>query len=461
MYFDWAYFGANVVMLVCYAFLLVFTVRDRLKIPLKKLLTFAGIAILTVCTITALFEDETFNLAMVIFLPVCFMALQRVIDIRRGKLLFLYCVVASYACFVSAMAIALNRYMPEAGLFMASNPSYLSVGAALLHGSTAVLFMIPAFIVLRAKIWPLVRDLDMFEWSHLWIVPLVISLFFLMSTMDMQQATIPLWAFCAGNSLLACGAFISYYLIVQMMQKTADSVRMAERTRHAEMQLNLQRDQYERLQEGILETRKARHDLRHSLAVLSGFAHAGDLERLNTYLAEVQVQLPRETEERVCENHAANAIVNHYLAMAAEASVHTSTQLIIPENVGGISSMDLCVLLGNMLENAVEASARLKPGQRSISLLSAISGDYLTINMENRFDGVFEASDGVFASRKHEGEGIGLSSIRAIAQKYYGHALFTAQGDLFETSVILCMTALKELDEPHFARYDKPAKLGG
>ena len=93
--------------------------------------------------------------------------------------------------------------------------------------------------------------------------------------------------------------------------------------------------------------------------------------------------------------------------------------------------------IGNCIENAVEACRRFD-GERYIKIRSKKTYEMFTVIIVNSFDGNLKKEGDRFMSRKRDGEGIGISSVKAIAEKYGEPALFEAEGNEFKATVILC-----------------------
>ena len=98
---------------------------------------------------------------------------------------------------------------------------------------------------------------------------------------------------------------------------------------------------------------------------------------------------------------------------------------------------DICVVLGNLLENAMEACAGQT--QPHISLTASFDDDVLALSVTNTAPIQPNAqADGAFASTKHSGEGIGTQSVRYIAQRYGGSAEFSWADGVFYAYVRMC-----------------------
>jgi len=239
-----------------------------------------------------------------------------------------------------------------------------------------------------------------------------------------------------GTMLLTC------YLLEKAMRQVSENVTLKENARMTERQLDSQREQYERLMENLQHEKTVRHDVRHHLAVMKGFGAACDLDNLNRYLDKLTDGLP-VFENVYCKNYAVSAIVNHHLSAAGSEYIRLDIKLDIPEKTGRVPGMDLCVVMGNMMENAVEACRRMEHGERFIRARTLIQGVYLTLVVENSFDGLWNEKGGVYFSRKSEKagsapqEGIGLSSVKAVCEKHGGRAVFGPKGKVWYSSAMV------------------------
>ena len=201
--------------------------------------------------------------------------------------------------------------------------------------------------------------------------------------------------------------------------------------------LSMQQQRYENLRTAIEEARQARHDMRHQLNQISALAEAGDLENLKSYLAKTVSRIPN-LDMCFCENRAADSVVGYYCAMAKRDEIPFRARLDLPETLP-VDEIDMCLVLSNLLENALEASLRTAPGRRQIELTAYLHADrILLIEVENAFDGEVNEKNGVFRSSKRRENGIGIQSVTHIAEKNGGTSTFTYQNGTFSAKVMLC-----------------------
>lgn len=201
--------------------------------------------------------------------------------------------------------------------------------------------------------------------------------------------------------------------------------------------LETQARQYGALREHLRETARLRHDFRHSVHLLAGLAQKGDLEKLRAYLTEYEGQLAEGTPVNYCASDALNALFGYYKTCADEAHIETDWRIALPDPPG-YSELDLAALFGNLLENGIAGCCRAPEGRRYFYVTSQVRRDgALYIVSTNSFDGtVLKGREG-YLSTRHAGPGLGLASIRAVAEKYGGSARFSHNGTEFFVDVVL------------------------
>lgn len=218
--------------------------------------------------------------------------------------------------------------------------------------------------------------------------------------------------------------------LTQQKQQLAFEVSLME------TQIKEQKKHHQVLLQNAEALREQRHNLRHQLVVIRSYSEEGNNRQLTGYLDTLIAQIPPEQKTLYCENMAVNAIISHYAAIAEERGIACSIRLTVPEHLEQITDSSLCVIFGNLFENAIEACARMTgEGQRFIHLNSRLQYKTLTITMDNSFDGRFTEKDGRLVSSKRDDFGVGTGSVAAVAARHGGSARFEADGRVFLSSV--------------------------
>lgn len=358
------------------------------------------------------------------------------------KVLYVALILATYesvlvatSCFIKAQ---LYPFIDDSRVYSAP---YIFTHLLLLLYTSPLLFYL-----LYRYIRPLIKLQKVKFWNTLWIIPFTFLITLYIFTGLFEEHLVIYWQYAIVCGILAVGSFIIYYLTSKMLIETDENAALREHVRMTARQLILQEEQYESLNEHIAEIRAARHDLRHHLSVIDSYTQANDIEQLRVYLQDYKCSLPEDSELILCENYAANAIASHYTGLAHREGIVVTANLQIPNELHIVGS-DLCIVLGNCLENALEACRRMKTGQRYIHLHAEVIGCMLVVTIDNSFDGTVKEKDGIFYSFKRDRantEGVGLSSVRAVAQKYRGTVQFAHTEAEFRTSVMLQESHLPE-----------------
>ena len=165
---------------------------------------------------------------------------------------------------------------------------------------------------------------------------------------------------------------------------------------------------------------------------------SGNQRELERYLGEYSAGADNLSPLNYCENYVVDVILRHFAALCARQEVELTVSARIPETLA-VTDADICSLISNLLENALEACAYVA-GKKRISITVKQVRSQLVLLVDNSFDGAAGMREGRFLSRKRrEREGVGLASVRAIAAKYGGKAVFTpdAEKGIFHSEVTL------------------------
>lgn len=239
-------------------------------------------------------------------------------------------------------------------------------------------------------------------------------------------------------SLLVC-VFAIYYVLLQSLegleQQAALRQRLIFESRLLEAQITEQKKYNQLMAEHAEEVRRQRHDLRHQPTAIRGLA-GKDNPQLRTYIDSLLDAIPT-APQTYCANQAVNAIVSRCAGIFKERGVDFTARLAVPADTEQVSDAELCVIFGNLMENAVEACFRMTEGVKFVRLNSSLEHGILTITMDNSFDGQVKQEEGRFRSSKRDDFGVGLTSIQAVAKAHHGDARFEMDGQTFYSSVYL------------------------
>lgn len=202
----------------------------------------------------------------------------------------------------------------------------------------------------------------------------------------------------------------------EMLRSISDT---RTRAKALELKNQLVLENYRSLEAKLREGAELRHEFAHRLTVLDAYAKAGDYEAVARSLEEWRGSAA-DGSARYCEHIAVNAMLQDAAARARERGIEFRASAIVPWELN-ISDDDLCRLLMNMLDNAVEGAERTPEGRRKFVRVRLRSSEgFLAVSCENSFDGrVLPDGRGGLLTTKPEGtHGLGLAQMRAVAEKY-------------------------------------------
>ena len=272
-------------------------------------------------------------------------------------------------------------------------------------------------------------------WKTAWLLPCSATVMVLLLTGNIRSGHVKSNALIARILLLVCMFLISH-LILLFIRNLQEQIIEQERNKTMENLLKIQRKQSEELQARIKENRRARHDFRQHRAVIRDLVNRGDLDFLKEYLEKYEQQFPDLSDQLYCGNLALNAVLSYYADQAKLLSIPMTFKIELPEKLL-IPETDFCVLIGNLLENALDACKAQGSASFIRVLIQQNQMSSITVAVDNS-SSCRPVWDGKkLLSTKHPGNGIGTESVHYIAKRYNGDARFEWKNGVFYASVML------------------------
>lgn len=176
-----------------------------------------------------------------------------------------------------------------------------------------------------------------------------------------------------------------------------------------------------------------RHDYRHHIQTMKVHAANGEYAEIDRYLDMLDQDLTNVETVVKTGNRMADAILNSKLSLAEGKKIRIKAEARIPVSLT-VSELDLCTIIGNLLDNAMEACMELPPQERLIRIYMEMKGNYLYFALTNTAKGEKKHS---FRSTKGKGHGLGLSRVDAAVKKYGGYVTRASEAGAFSTEILL------------------------
>lgn len=212
--------------------------------------------------------------------------------------------------------------------------------------------------------------------------------------------------------------------------------RMIDRRIEA-YQSELIRIHYAEVENMYRQIRGWRHDYRNHIQVMKAYLVQGETEALGEYLDALVNDLSAVDVVIRTGNRMADAILNSKISLARSKNIRVTVDANIPVALR-TSEIDLCIIVGNLFDNAIEASYALPEEQRSIRVYMDMKGTQLYMSFTNRTALKKQKKiDGRFRTSKGEGHGFGLVRIDNIVQRYDGYLRRESEDGAFTTEILL------------------------
>ena len=194
---------------------------------------------------------------------------------------------------------------------------------------------------------------------------------------------------------------------------------------------------YREVENMYRQIRGWRHDYRNHIQVMKALAAKGALAGIQAYLDELDTDLNTVDTVIKTGNAMADAILNSKISLAKSRRIPVQADAHIPVKLR-MSELDLCVILGNLFDNAIEASLALPEDQRLIRVYMDMKGTQLYISFTNFTAAKKQRKLGQrFATTKGEGHGFGLVRIDNIIDRLDGYLTRNSEDGAFTTEILI------------------------
>ena len=180
-----------------------------------------------------------------------------------------------------------------------------------------------------------------------------------------------------------------------------------------------------------------RHDYHNHMQVLKAHMALRQYDQAEGYLDMLESDLTTVDTVLKTGNVMVDAILNSKLSLIGEKHIAVDATALVPGNIG-ISGVDLAVIIGNLLDNAMEACMEIeRENQRFIRIYIDIMKKQLYISVTNSTKGTAPKVGSSFVTTKSGNHGYGLLRIDSIVHKYHGYINRQAEDGIFATEITL------------------------
>ncbi len=207
--------------------------------------------------------------------------------------------------------------------------------------------------------------------------------------------------------------------------------------RIAAYQRELIETHYQEVETMYRQIRGWRHDYRNHIQSMKVLAANGDLDSIKSYLEELDTDLSTVDTVVKTGNSMADAILNSKISLAKSKNIMVHVDAHIPVKLK-MSELDLCCILGNLFDNAIDASLSLPEEERLIRVYMDMKNTQLYISFTNfTATGKMEKVGKLFRTTKGDGHGFGLVRMDHIVERLDGYLSRNSEDGAFTTEILI------------------------
>lgn len=351
---------------------------------------------------------------------------------RFGKILFIELIFANMGNFILIAAVCLERNLfPD--ITHELYCWHASVVMILLH----LVITLPWTREVKKHFIPMLDNhLVKKEWNYYWLVPTVFYIIWQYQINsgaktgleNIQNPYNVIFLF-----IINFGALLIYYIMLMMDGQLAKNLQLEEEQHYRD----LEHVAFQTLQERMEETRRMRHDLRHHIHMVNYYLEEKNYDKLQEYVNAYRESIPDMERIRFCDNRIVNNIIFYFASQAMERKIDFQAQLVVAEQLS-VTDHEIAVLLGNLLENALDACMEQKETERRIIVKGKGDARSLIFTIDNTCENEIKRNKkGELLTTKPQGNGIGVNSAKKIVDRYNGFFSADKRGEMFCVSFML------------------------
>lgn len=189
--------------------------------------------------------------------------------------------------------------------------------------------------------------------------------------------------------------------------------------------------------ENIYRTMRGwRHDWHNHIQALCAQLDSGEYEKARSYLDEINQSILTIDTVLKTGNTMADAILNSKISLMKSKEIEVEAEAQVPASLS-VPDVDLCIIIGNLLDNALEACAKLEPGNRFVHIYIHVKGAMLYMSFTNSAGKKQPKIGNLFLSSKGSDHGFGLKRVDSLVEKNGGYLTRASEDGGYTTEVTL------------------------
>lgn len=194
--------------------------------------------------------------------------------------------------------------------------------------------------------------------------------------------------------------------------------------------------QYEEVKEIYMNMRGWRHDYHNHLQTMKAYLAMNELKELDEYLFKIEKDLDAVDNLVKSGNIMMDAILNSKISIMTHHNIKVDFKAILPQELK-ISDVDLCVMVSNLLENAIEACMKILAEDRFIRIYSEVYGSQFYLSIQNSAKNELDFNARNYISNKRGEHGFGMKRVQLLVDKYNGFLNLQNEPGIFASEITI------------------------
>ena len=420
--------------------LCIIPMENQLRYPKKTVLIRVLSCVIILLPLGALIQyhfDIAPNLVIFPMVLICFFVYRACFNTKLSQLTAIVLFVSNFMVISSNLARAIDSgFHPDGGA------NQVTLEFSLFRLGFSLIFMLAYFHVLKKYLGYLV---DHMTDAKVWVIRSLISGLLFIVNVSMEPLK---YETLYVNHVLR--VFLSLQFVILVLEILIgtifyyilnDLISLSELRAQTSL-MEMQEKAYEKQQRYMEDNARIRHDFKHTIRSIKMMADNGEYDDLKQFLDEYVKTIPENEIRIYCKNSALNALLNHYRIQAQGENIDIRYNVELPPaDRMGLTNTELCNMIGNILENAINAGKEMAEGDRYIRLTLRVerNKDFYIVAV-NSFNGEAVQKNGQYLSTGKKRSGVGLRSIASTVEQHGGIVNFHHEGTEFYTDIMIPLT---------------------
>lgn len=246
-----------------------------------------------------------------------------------------------------------------------------------------------------------------------------------------------------SNTMMHCIILLLGVLMFLLIEGTLTSYQNGYEVKTADFQQNIMLHQYDEIKNIYMNMRGWRHDYHNHLQVIKANMTLQNYNEVYDYLNALEEDLDRVDTYVKSGNLMLDAILNSKLSIAEQLKIAIHCKVQVPDNLN-IADVDLCVILGNLLDNAIEGCAKILENQRFLRIYILVNKQQFYLSIQNSTKEELSFNEKHYITNKRGNHGLGLKRVKILVEKYDGFINLQNEPGIFAAELTLPFVEEKE-----------------